>query len=636
MDDYLAKPIKSETLLRVPDALVAAGRTLRGASPPPRDLGIALGRVGGNRELLAELAELFVEDYPAKIADVRASLDAKDARRGQRVVHNFKGGLATLGARRCRRPPDGSRQYDVDVLGRIVRVADSAGATLCDIQYDALGRVASLNEGGVARVFLHFGTVVWQEDVGGAPARQYSPHPLSLAPLAIHTSGKSYVPLLDGRLNVAAYADSAGAVAERYRYEPFGRPSIFSPTGSARATSAIGLEPSFGLLRYVPSTGLYLSRQRWMDPVHGMLLSPDPSSYQDSPFLYGYAVGNPVDYVDVDGDLVFLPILGIMAVGALVAAALNAIRQRILMSEDSNKKFDFNELLCSAAIGGALAPALVVAPELAVPLAATGVVSGISEWNQGHTATATFDIVTSVLPMAAKGPRSTIFGPGTRFGQMIGRGPSAPWSVRFARLGPRPNRSTHFTTDEYLRSIEVTGMIRGSVAQPWKGIHVDGKGRGVWVAPWRANQMTPWRRLMIGGRGLNTKGHWWLDKKNQGDFRSFVEFGTQPGELTRPGIKFIWSRLQRRIPGDVDLAGRNPRFGKEIELQPEGLGTLWPWLDSGMGRRLHDLIRPEADSSEQNLRPITPVRLGIVPFTPPRTSSTCPSETVSPDAAGKK
>ncbi len=80
------------------DALVAAGRTLRGASPPPLDLGIALGRVGGNRELLAELAQLFVEDYPAKIADVRASLDAKDARRGQRVVHHVKGGLATLGA----------------------------------------------------------------------------------------------------------------------------------------------------------------------------------------------------------------------------------------------------------------------------------------------------------------------------------------------------------------------------------------------------------------------------------------------------------------------------------------------------------------------------------------------------------
>lgn len=62
------------------------------------DLDEALERVGGDRELLKEIADLFLEDAPRSLEAVRLAIDANDCPALQRAAHSLKGSVANFGA----------------------------------------------------------------------------------------------------------------------------------------------------------------------------------------------------------------------------------------------------------------------------------------------------------------------------------------------------------------------------------------------------------------------------------------------------------------------------------------------------------------------------------------------------------
>lgn len=53
-----------------------------------------------------------------------------------------------------------------------------------------------------------------------------------------------------------------------------------------------------------PNTGLVLMRDRWYDPRTGTFLTPDPEGYADSPNLYAFGKGDPVNNSDPTGRMV--------------------------------------------------------------------------------------------------------------------------------------------------------------------------------------------------------------------------------------------------------------------------------------------------------------------------------------------
>jgi CheY-like chemotaxis protein/HPt (histidine-containing phosphotransfer) domain-containing protein len=97
MDEYLTKPLD-------PRHLCALVEQMAGAEPvdPHGELITipmeVLARVGGDRELLAEISRLFVDDAPRHLLKIRQALDARDGESLRRAAHGLKGAAANFDA----------------------------------------------------------------------------------------------------------------------------------------------------------------------------------------------------------------------------------------------------------------------------------------------------------------------------------------------------------------------------------------------------------------------------------------------------------------------------------------------------------------------------------------------------------
>src|SRR5580692_1906900 len=62
------------------------------------DKAVALSRVGGDVELLKEIAVLFLDDYPKSLDELREAVKSRDAKRVERTAHGLKGSVSNFGA----------------------------------------------------------------------------------------------------------------------------------------------------------------------------------------------------------------------------------------------------------------------------------------------------------------------------------------------------------------------------------------------------------------------------------------------------------------------------------------------------------------------------------------------------------
>jgi CheY-like chemotaxis protein/nitrogen-specific signal transduction histidine kinase len=103
MDGYVAKPIQPAELWEALHTLAAgsAGGEAAAAAPagpPVYDRAVALKRVDGDEGLLRELVELFLDDGPRVLQELRDALAAGDAARVRRAAHTLKSSAGTFGA----------------------------------------------------------------------------------------------------------------------------------------------------------------------------------------------------------------------------------------------------------------------------------------------------------------------------------------------------------------------------------------------------------------------------------------------------------------------------------------------------------------------------------------------------------
>jgi two-component system sensor histidine kinase/response regulator len=103
MDDYLTKPVQTADLLRTLERFAPP----RSAASFPRplnnklaflDSAAILERVGGDRELLAELVALFQKEYPQLRQEMQDAIANQDGRALERVAHTLKGSVSNFSA----------------------------------------------------------------------------------------------------------------------------------------------------------------------------------------------------------------------------------------------------------------------------------------------------------------------------------------------------------------------------------------------------------------------------------------------------------------------------------------------------------------------------------------------------------
>jgi CheY-like chemotaxis protein len=145
MDGYIAKPINRseflETVARYSGRQEGSGIVEQGKTEEPNqspipnpqsllkpagqdmDWSAALAEAGGDRQLLAETAALFLEEYPRWLADLRAAIDQHDPARVQRAAHGVKGGLTALALEEAC-----ASAFRLEVMGRQAALSEAEQA----------------------------------------------------------------------------------------------------------------------------------------------------------------------------------------------------------------------------------------------------------------------------------------------------------------------------------------------------------------------------------------------------------------------------------------------------------------------------------------------------------------------------
>jgi len=107
MDGYVSKPIDAQVFYDEIQRLLARAANDPRSQPPPKseprghegiiDIDKALARLGGDMNLLVEIAETFLADSGQMLGQISAHLDAQEAVELSRVAHRLKGAVGNFG-----------------------------------------------------------------------------------------------------------------------------------------------------------------------------------------------------------------------------------------------------------------------------------------------------------------------------------------------------------------------------------------------------------------------------------------------------------------------------------------------------------------------------------------------------------
>ena len=103
MDDYVSKPMKAQELYAAIARLLAEnGEEADGPQEEPGeeiiDLGRAMDAVDGDKDLLKELVEDFLEDFPQQLEILETVIREGDSEQVERTAHSLKGNVGVFGS----------------------------------------------------------------------------------------------------------------------------------------------------------------------------------------------------------------------------------------------------------------------------------------------------------------------------------------------------------------------------------------------------------------------------------------------------------------------------------------------------------------------------------------------------------
>ena len=105
MDAYLPKPIRHQDLIETIQRLVLDLPEVSANAAPEKaplevlDEGLLMSRVDSDPQLLRDLVDLFLEECPHLVEEIKLAVDRKDTKAVQRGAHSLKGCCSNLAAK---------------------------------------------------------------------------------------------------------------------------------------------------------------------------------------------------------------------------------------------------------------------------------------------------------------------------------------------------------------------------------------------------------------------------------------------------------------------------------------------------------------------------------------------------------
>ena len=195
---------------------------------------------------------------------------------------------------------DETYDYEFDALNRLIRVQRIDNTERVTFEYDANGRrTAKVVENPISTVVLDelyycSGAEVIEERDAATESVQRT-YVLSNRldhPLQMREGASEYYYHQNSLGSVYKLSNAAGAVAEEYAYDSYGRSSILLDDGNCENPYR------FTGRRLDPESGLHYYRARYQQPETGTFLSRDPMGYVDSASVFVYVSDNPVNSID--------------------------------------------------------------------------------------------------------------------------------------------------------------------------------------------------------------------------------------------------------------------------------------------------------------------------------------------------
>jgi RHS repeat-associated protein len=206
----------------------------------------------------------------------------------------------------------GTTQYAWDYENRLTSVTLPGSGGTVNFKYDPFGRrIEKITPSGTSIYAYDGDNLIEETDGNGAVVARYTDTLNIDEPLAMLRAGATSFYEQDGLGSVTSLTNAAGAVAETYTYDAFGKltASSGSITNPFRYTGR----------EFDSTTGLYYYRARYRDPYIGRFVSEDPIRLSSGDVnFYVYVWNNPNRYRDASGK-------GPTGVGVIVGGAVGLV-----------------------------------------------------------------------------------------------------------------------------------------------------------------------------------------------------------------------------------------------------------------------------------------------------------------------
>jgi RHS repeat-associated protein len=201
---------------------------------------------------------------------------------------------------------DGRNTLVYDYSNRPVRIENET--YLVEIKYDALGRriekkvttKATLEVESEQYIYDGVRIIEDRDELGNLKAEYIYGNGIDEV-LMMKRGGRTVYYHDNALGSITHLSNEKGAIEESYKYEAYGRVTIYDERGKEKNKSRFKNRYLFTGREYDSETGLYYYRARYYSPSMGRFINRDPATDDNLKNLYAYVDNNPINFNDPFG-----------------------------------------------------------------------------------------------------------------------------------------------------------------------------------------------------------------------------------------------------------------------------------------------------------------------------------------------